>query len=177
VVRTRAALEANPGRPVRVTASSVESRDNIARFGRSRGCEVSFAEAASGTYVVELRPGGGCNRASAVLDRVVVIASEQFGSGSEELGRLLTQLLLRSLAEVAVRPAAILLVHGGVRLAVEGSPEVDALRRLEGLGVTVRVCGTCLDYYGLKGQVRVGQASNMFELAEVLMTAASVVRI
>jgi selenium metabolism protein YedF len=162
---------------VRVIAGSVESRDNIARFGRSRGYEVCLPEATPWTYVVELRPGGSCDRTPAASDRLVLIASEQFGSGSEELGRLLMQLLLRSLGDVGTRPAALILVHGGVRLTVDGSVVLDVLRRLEDLGVAVRVCGTCLDYYGLKEQVRVGQISNMFELAEMMMSAESVVRV
>lgn len=177
VVRTRVAMEANPGRILRVVAGSVDVRDNIVRFARSRGYDVAQTESAPGTYVVELSPGGSCSPKQAVSTRVVVIASEQFGSGSEELGRLLMQLFLRSLVEVAVKPATIILVHGGVRLAVEGSAVVDVLLKLERLGVAVRVCGTCLDYYGLKGQTQVGQVSNMFELVETLMAAESVVRV
>jgi hypothetical protein len=33
------------------------------------------------------------------------------------------------------------------------------------------VCGTCLDFFGVKDQVRVGTVSNMYELAEVLMAS------
>jgi selenium metabolism protein YedF len=177
VVRTRAAIEANPGKAVRVTTDSAEARDNVARFARSRGHEVSSREAESGTWIVEIRPGAHVQPPAARSGRVVLIASEQFGSGAEELGRLLMQLLLRSLSEVSGRPAAIVLVHGGVRLAVDGSPVLDSLQQLERLGVTIRVCGTCLDYFGLKGQVRVGQVSNMYEAAELLLAADGVVRI
>jgi selenium metabolism protein YedF len=108
---------------------------------------------------------------------VVLIAGEQFGTGSAELGRLLLQLLLRSLSEQAALPAELLLAHGGVTLAVDGSPVLDSLQKLQQAGVAVRVCGTCLDYYKLKDRVRVGTVSNMYELVEAMMAAGSVVRI
>lgn len=129
------------------------------------------------TYSIELSPGGGSIQKPAVSDRVVMIASEQFGTGSEELGKLLMELFLRSLAEVPAKPATIVLVHGGVKLAVAGSAVLDTLNRLERLGFTIRVCGTCLDYYGLKGETRVGQVSNMYELVEIMTAATDVLRI
>ncbi|MEO0079081.1 MAG: sulfurtransferase-like selenium metabolism protein YedF [candidate division WOR-3 bacterium] len=177
VVRTRAALEANPGKTVRVITGSPEARANIARFAQSRGYEVSYSEAGPGIYVVELKPGKSQEPQRIPASSVVLISSEGFGSGSEKLGRLLMQLFLRSLCEVEPRPSQPLLVHGGVKLAVEGSAVLDVLRKLEELGVTIRVCGTCLDYYGLKEQVRIGLVSNMFELAEIMMSGTQVVRI
>jgi len=182
VVRTRAALEANPGKVVRVLTDSTESRDNIGRFAQGRGYEVSWTQPKPGVWAVEIRgspsPGQPSAPAGAVeTGRVILIAAEEFGSGSPELGQLLMQLLLRSLGEVPAKPGSVVLVHGGVRLATEGSPVLDALQRLEQHGVTVRVCGTCLDYYGLKDRVRVGQVSNMFELVEVLLAASGVVRV
>jgi len=177
VVRTRATLEGNPGKTVRVTTDSTESRDNIARFAANRGHAVVLPTSESGIYVVEIEANVAREQPPQESGRVVLFASEQFGTGVEELGKLLMQLLLRSLNEVVARPAQLLLVHGGVKLAVDGSPVLDSLLKLEQQGVTVRVCGTCLDYYGLKAQVRAGQVSNMFELAEVLLSAGSVIRI
>lgn len=37
-------------------------------------------------------------------------------------------------------------------------------------------CGTCLDFYGLTGQLRVGEVTNMYAIAEKLTGADLVVK-
>jgi len=42
-------------------------------------------------------------------------------------------------------------------------------------GVEVLACGTCLGYYGLKKKVAVGEVSNMYTIAETMLSAGKVV--
>jgi TusA-related sulfurtransferase len=160
VLRTRAALGAAGAGVVEVVTGSPESRDNIARFAERQGCVTSWAEREPGVFVV----------------RIVFLASERLGEGDESLGRLLTSLLLRALAERSARPAAVVLMNGGVRLALEGSECLPALAALECGGTRVMVCGTCLDYFGVKDRLRAGTVSNMYELTEILLGATRLVR-
>jgi intracellular sulfur oxidation DsrE/DsrF family protein len=74
-----------------------------------------------------------------------------------------------ALAEGEARPERVILMNGGVRLAVEGSESLPNLRRLAEVGVDVMACGTCLDYYKLKDKLAVGRVTNMYEIAELLM--------
>ena len=52
---------------------------------------------------------------------------------------------------------------------------IDSLKELESRGVRILVCGTCLDYYGKKEQLRVGAISNMYDILETLTTAGHVI--
>jgi hypothetical protein len=46
---------------------------------------------------------------------------------------------------------------------------------LENSGIEMLVCGTCLGYFGLKEKLAVGQVSNMYDIAETMLTAGKVV--
>ena len=73
---------------------------------------------------------------------------------------------LKTLAEVCPLPETIVFLNSGVNLSVEGSEALGALRELEGMGVEILSCGTCLDYYKVKDKLAVGQVSNMYTIAE-----------
>ena len=72
-------------------------------------------------------------------------------------------------------PDAIILLNAGVKLTVEGSPVLEDLVALEGKGVELLACGTCLGHFGLKDKIVVGQVSNMYSIAETLLGAGKVV--
>ncbi len=87
------------------------------------------------------------------------VVSDRIGGG--ELGRVLMRNFLYSLARNEVMPARMMLMNEGVRLACEGSEVLDDLRLLADAGVPIKVCGTCLDYLGLKEDVAVGEVGAM----------------
>ena len=66
--------------------------------------------------------------------------------------------------------------NGGAKLTVEGSESLEDLKSLEAQGVEIVTCGTCLDFYGIKDKLAVGTATNMYDIVERQMQAASVVR-
>ena len=61
--------------------------------------------------------------------------------------------------------------NSGVKLTTEGSPCLDDLEKLQDNGVEIISCGTCLDYYGLKEKLKVGEISNMYTIYETLFNA------
>jgi len=62
-------------------------------------------------------------------------------------------------------------MNGGVHLTTEGSPILEHLQFLEQKGVQILSCGTCLDFFGKKDKLLVGQVTNMFTATEILTTA------
>ena len=53
------------------------------------------------------------------------------------------------------------------------------LRRPEGpgrAGCEILTCGTCLDHYGIKDQLAVGEVTNMYVIVEKMEQAVRVVR-
>lgn len=105
----------------------------------------------------------------------VLITSNVMGKGSEELGGLLMKNFLYTLTQMEESIKCVLFMNSGVFLTTEGSEVVMHLQSLEQRGVDVLSCGTCLDFYGLKDKLAVGEVSNMYTLTEQMMQAASVI--
>jgi len=108
--------------------------------------------------------------------RVVLLASDGIGSGSDDLGRILMRSFLKTLKDAPSRPDVIILLNAGVKLVAEGSDLLDDLRALKALGVDLAACGTCLDFFHLKEKVRAGRVTNMSEIVATLMAAERIVR-
>ena len=109
-------------------------------------------------------------------EKIVVLSSDQMGSGNEELGKILMKGFVYALTQLEESPAAILLYNGGAKLSVEGAETLEDLKNLEEQGVEILTCGTCLNYYGLSEKLRVGTVTNMYEITERMTKADSVVR-
>jgi selenium metabolism protein YedF len=109
--------------------------------------------------------------------KVVFVNSEAIGEGDDELGRKLMGSFLYSLARTEPKPDVIGLMNGAVRLACEGSPALDDLRLLVSDGVKLYSCGTCLDWFGLKDALAVGEVGTMNDAAALFMEADSVVSV
>jgi selenium metabolism protein YedF len=109
------------------------------------------------------------------MGKTFFILSDSFGRGEEELGRVLARNFLYSLAREENKPARVMLMNGGVRLACEGSDSLDDLKLLVEAGVPVKACGTCLDYLGLKDRLAVGEIGTMPAAVEVLAGDSDVV--
>ena len=81
-----------------------------------------------------------------------------------------------ALTQLDELPETVLIYNGGAKLSVEGSQSLEDLKTLEAQGVEVLTCGTCLNYYGLTDQLRVGSVTNMYEIVEKMAGARVVVR-
>ncbi len=98
----------------------------------------------------------------------IFITSMTIGKGDRTLGAKLMEAFLFSLTELEIKPRHILMMNEGVKNAVEGGPSIENLRDLEDSGVSILVCGACLDFYGIKNQLQVGKISNMYEISSIL---------
>lgn len=91
----------------------------------------------------------------------VLVLTDTLGRGDLDLGRVLMKNFLYSLARDEQRPADVMFMNEGVRLACEGSESLDDLRLLIDAGVAVKACGTCLDFLGLSEKLAVGEVGTM----------------
>ncbi len=179
VVTVKRALAEAPGEALQVLLDGGAPRENVTRFAVNRGFAVTETLVEGG---VALEITGEATPAKAVIGRpvgptVMLIASDRLGDGPEELGRLLMKNFVITLLELERLPDRILFVNSGVLLATDGSEVVEALEKLGDLGVEIFSCGICLDYFHRRNKLRVGEITNMFSIAESLLTAGSVVRV
>jgi selenium metabolism protein YedF len=167
-------------------------RSNVSRFAASRGAEVGVEDPGDGTFVVTItagddaggaRPGEeaflGSEVPAAPLSagpRVVQITAATMGTGDDELGALLMRSFLKTQSQLERRPDAILFYNDGVKLCCEGSVLLEDLRALEAAGIEIIACGTCLNFFELADQLRVGRVTDMLEIASRLADAGTIVR-
>jgi len=166
-------------------------RSNVTRFAASRGAEVEVEDPGDGSFVVTITAGDDASRARAgeeallvsevpaivpVGPRVVQVTAGTMGSGDDELGALLLRSFLKTQAQLDRKPEAILFYNDAVKLCCEGSLLLDDLRALENAGIEIIACGTCLNFFELGDQLRIGRVTDMLEIASRLADAGSIVR-
>jgi hypothetical protein len=53
---------------------------------------------------------------------------------------------------------------------------LDTLKQFEQTGMSILICGTCLDFFKIREKVEVGVISNALEIMEALTTATKIVK-
>ncbi len=184
VLETRDALAAIDEGIIEVIVDNEASRENVARFGKSQGCEVSITEKqgvyhliltkTSGSEVEPDAPAAEDYTCSPGSGLVYMIGSNTMGDGDEELGIVLMRAFIKTIKEVNPQPVKMFFYNSGVFLTAKESDLIEPLQLLENQGVEIYSCGTCLDYYHLKDTLRVGQPTNMYEIMSAMAAAAKV---
>lgn len=108
---------------------------------------------------------------------VIIINNDGMGMAEAALSHKLISTYLNLLDLDDRLPGAICLYAQGVKLAVGGSPVLEELRSLTDKGVRLIVCTTCLNHYGLFGDLQVGTAGGMKDIVEAQSAAAKVITI
>ncbi len=107
-------------------------------------------------------------------DYVILFTRNGLGEGPSDLQKTLAVKFLSLALESGRLPAKILFYTEGVWLACEGSPVLDLLAKYQAQGVELVLCKTCLDYFNLTGQVKVGIIGGMPDILEALQAAPKV---
>ena len=188
VMRTRDALEQGRPQELIVLVDNAAASENVSRFLRRSGFEVSVSQPESALWEVhglssatqveapEQAPATAPTADTESRKTLVLITTDTLGRGDDELGARLMENFLASLPELGASLWRIVLLNGGVKLAATEGKCLDTLKQLESNGVSILVCGTCLNFYGLTEQLAVGGVTNMYVIAEKMLTAGNVVK-
>lgn len=176
VINTKKALEEIEEGTITVLVDSAESRENVRRFAQSQGCQIEVSER-DGAFYLAITKGYSKQAEQKKITDVILITSEQLGTGDEKFGEGLMISFIKTLGEADSRPARIIFANSGVRLATEGSEVLETLQRLEQEGVQILSCGTCLEFYNLADKLRVGIVTNSYEVVDSLLSAGKVIKI
>ena len=181
VVTTKQALDQIKEGELMVIVNNTSSCNNVERFAVSQGCSVKITEAGEDYYIhihkVIGEDGGKAIQPDLRAKKVVVYINSQFlGGGDEALGSFLMKAFVKTLLDLETPPNRLILVNGGVLLAAEGSKVLESLQSLSQKGVEIVCCGTCIDFYELKGKLGVGVVSNMLDIIESMLEADRVIR-
>jgi selenium metabolism protein YedF len=183
VMRTKDALM--KGEPLVVLVDDPIACENVSRFASTSGCAVEISQQ-QGQFELTITPGETTPDTNAAeedrrqvpprteVGTVFLVTSDEIGHGERELGVRLMRMFLYTTAESGVIGTTVFM-NSGVRLATEDEEAAASISRLVDRGWKVLVCGTCLDYYGLKDDLKAGTVSNMYEIHSALVGAANVV--
>lgn len=107
--------------------------------------------------------------AASAKPRTLVLGSQGMGRGDDGLGLTILHNFLKSLVTNPLRPDKIVCWNTGVKLLAADSPVIGALQDLEGVGVEILACKTCVDYFGLQDKLRAGEVSTMPTISDLLL--------
>ena len=187
VIQTKKALESIENGKIVTIVDNEVAKENVSKLAKSMDLSAHIKEN-RGNFYIEIfkeQPIGTTSLQSldiqcginSTKDLVILISQDKLGEGSEELGTLLMKSYLYALTEVKPYPKSILLLNGGVKLAIEDSETLDHLRELESNGVEVLSCGMCLDYFKIKNKLAVGGVTNMYAIVEKLNSAGNTIKL
>ncbi|AID44217.1 SirA family protein [Candidatus Arthromitus sp. SFB-mouse-Japan] len=106
----------------------------------------------------------------------ILVMSELFGNGSDELSNVLMKSYFYALDESITLPSNIIFINSGVKLLTNENiiKNIDSLREK---GVSIYYCGICVDYYSIKDKVRLDEITNMYSIIDILNNSDNVIRI
>lgn len=191
VLKCKQAIEDNPGIELSVLVDNDAAKENVTRFLGVKGYEIAATEKEGSVWKITARPNQEMSddgdpstdhvtvaRGSKQGPRTLVfIASPYVGTGDDVLGEKLMQNLISVLPELGEDLWRIILLNGGVKLAIEGSPVLERLQDLEKKGVSILVCGTCLDHFKILENKQVGETTNMLDVVTSMQLADKVLTI
>jgi selenium metabolism protein YedF len=184
VIETKKAMEKNPDVGLKIIVDDEAAKVNVSRFAKTKGYEVSSKEIEDGKTELELTPSnksiGNEQPEKEPLENnkegtVFFLKSYKLGEPDRELGELLMKTFFQTIPDLDDLPSKIVFMHGSVKHTVKESATLDQVKKLEDLGIDIVVCGTCLDFYGLKEKLAAGRISNFFEIASILNSAGNTV--
>jgi selenium metabolism protein YedF len=186
VLETKAALENGHPDRIEVLVDNEATQQNVVRFLTSQGyiAEVQkdgadFKVIGEGSGTPPQSEPEAKAKASAASDTriMVMVASDRMGSGDDALGANLMGNFIKTLKEMGGDLWRLVFVNSGVKLTIDGADTLADIQALEDAGLTVLVCGTCLDHFNLLKRKQVGQTTNMLDIVTAMQLADKVINI
>jgi len=189
VLETKRVLEQEAADTFKVLVDDSTARENICRFARNKGCDVDVKDSGQGEYEITINRAGpelpaerqevpvACEVPEMALQvkNVVFIGNCAMGKGDDDLGVKLMRGFLRTWIDVSPKPWRMIFINSGVKLTTVDEEAVEAVSLLEEKGVEILSCGTCLSFFGLENNLKVGKVTNMFEVIDTLNAATKVI--
>ena len=170
-----------------VIVDNTSARENLKRLAASKGYRCDVSEEGSVITVTIRREAAlavetdgqeyvaACDidaGDSITSGRVLMIKNEFLGDGNDELGKVLMKGFLYTVTETKPYPEKVVLLNAAIKLSTINEETVVHLKKLEEAGTKIYSCGTCLNYYDLADQLKVGVIGNMYDVVDSLMSTS-----
>jgi len=190
VLRCKQLLDEKSPSAFKVIVDNDAAKENVSRFLASKGMRVEDAHKDGKLWTISVSRAEGSQRAPQTEDAaqaaqcpvcapkiLVFLTSDVIGKGDDTLGSRLMTNFITTLPEIGDALWRIIMVNGAVKLATEENPAIGKLKELEAAGVSILVCGTCLEFFKLMDKKAVGQVTNMLDVVTSQQVADKVITI
>lgn len=116
------------------------------------------------TLVVAQNKRAGANPAP-TKDILLIVGTDTMGK-DEELGKILMKGFFETMKVTREIPHTIFFLNAGVRLTTVNDESIKILKEIESMGVEIFSCGTCLKYYNLESELKVGHRGTTNHIVE-----------
>ena len=189
VLMARDAVETENPHIFCVIVNNDAARQNVCRFLKSAGYSVSEETRNENVHITGVRsesaqdekepssaPAAPLSGDESARRRIMVmITTDRMGYGDDTLGQKLMINFIRTAGEFGADLWRLVFVNNGVKLAIDTSEVIDAIRQYESDGAAILVCGTCLEHYGLTDRKSVGETTNMLDIVTAMHLADKVI--
>ncbi|MEA4921454.1 MAG: sulfurtransferase-like selenium metabolism protein YedF [Clostridiaceae bacterium] len=165
--------ELEKGQPFTITVDNETAVGNLTRLANAQGCTLGLTKG-DGEFTLEFSAPSKKEEKVKADTYAVFFNKNSVGLGSDELGYNLAKMMLYTLTQSEDVPAYILLMNGGVKLAANEESAAH-LNTLIDMGCTVMVCGTCLNFFGIAGELKAGIVSNMYDILTAMQQVSKVI--
>ncbi len=184
VLATKEMIENENPESITVIVDNEAAGENVSRFLNTQAFQVSVDQNNGEIRVMGKSIG---EKTSAdpqkeetdtdVKRTMIMVTTDRIGFGDDELGLKLMVNFLKTVKEMGSDLWRLVFVNNGVKLTVEGSEVLEALRELEANQVHLMVCGTCLDHFSLLDKKQVGTTTNMLDIVMAMQFADKVIHL
>ncbi len=184
VLETKAAVESRHPKRIEVLVDNEPARKNVSRYLASQGYRTQVDQA--GDLFTVIGTGGDLAPQQKPVEKepetarkkiVVMVAADHMGSGDDLLGGRLMINFIKTLKEMGDELWRLVFINSGVKLTIADAGTLEDLKDLEKTGLTILVCGTCLDHFALLEKKQVGQTTNMLDIVTAMQLADKVINI
>jgi selenium metabolism protein YedF len=185
VLQTKQKIEKENLSEIKVIVDNQAAKENVSRFLGTQKFEVAVEQRGTDYYVTGKRGTGATVSEPPAAPQpdtekrkiMVMIATDRMGYGDDALGKLLLINFIKTLAEMGDELWRLVFVNNGVKLTIGGSEVLDVLKGYEKEGLTILVCGTCLNHFNLLDRKQVGVTTNMLDIVTAMQLADKVINI
>lgn len=176
VINTKKYFESISKGSAKVITDNEISRNNLEKFALGNGFSVNVEEN-KGEFTltmekIEIEIIKNDKESFSIL-----IGSNKLGEGDEALGQTLMKSYIYALSESSKLPRKIMFLNSGVKLVSSESKVLESLEIMASKGVEICSCGVCLEFYGIKDDVRVGEITNMYSIVEEMNSVSNLIKL
>ncbi len=166
VLKTKEALEkAEDGETILVLVDNETAKNNVEKFVNFQGYTLVKTEKEGKVFKIEIQKKKTETKKETFSEEesekapskpFYIIATDRIGE-EKELGKILMKGFFETMLVHGLLPRGIFFMNRGVFLTTKEEEFIKILKELEEKGVEIYTCGTCLSFFKLEKELKVGK--------------------